>query len=348
MTPDTITIRQADLDAAVAAGVLSRDTAQNLVAFVASADGTQTEDEQLRLVTGFGDIFVTIGLALFLGALTYLAGPFALPLAAWGMAEVFTRWKRMALPSIVLLLVFGFSVFAVTFMMFSGDDNLWASATNNAGISVAGLVTVIAISLHWLRFRVPITIAAAAAALVALLSGLIGMAAPQALTAAPYAIFLPMGLAVFALAMWFDMGDLRRRTPKTDMAFWLHLLAAPLIVHPLVAAITTVGAMTQAGAVMIFIIFAVLSVVALVVDRRALLVSSLTYLGYALYHITSGGLLGGADSSTSVSILLVGAVVLGLSLAWKPMRRLLLSVMPEAIRASVPAVDATYPKARAV
>jgi len=161
----------------------------------------------------------------------------------------------------------------------------------------------------------------------------------------PHYVLLPLGIAVFALAMNFDMADLARRTQKTDMAFWLHLLAAPLIVHPLVQGLTDVTTMTQGGAISIFVIFALLSVVALVVDRRALLVSSLLYLGYALSQFTSvaGAEWGGA----ALTVLLVGAIVLGLSIAWKPLRQLILAVMPASVRNRVPAANASYPKSKA-
>src|SRR3954470_20140684 len=68
------------------------------------------DDEQLRFISGFSDIFVTIGLAMFLGAIGYFAlrsggalGMWtAVAVMAWLLAEFFTRLRRMALPSIVL------------------------------------------------------------------------------------------------------------------------------------------------------------------------------------------------------------------------------------------------------
>jgi hypothetical protein len=346
--PETLVLRGADLERAVEAGIVPRETADRLADFVQHTTATGSEDEQLRLVTGFGDIFVTIGLALFLGALLFLAGKawmLVLPVAAWGLAEVFTRWKRMALPSIALLLTFGLSVFLGAFALFDSGKSVGAFSLDGAAAVVAGLVSMVAVGLHWLRFRVPVTIAAAAAAAVSLLSGLAGLAAPGLLNNDPHLVFLPLGLAVFALAMYFDMADLGRRTPKTDMAFWLHLLAAPLIVHPLVQSLTDVGDLSESGALTIVVMFAVLSAVALVVDRRALLVSSLLYLGYALSLFTGGG---AAAGGTAVTVLMVGAVVLGLSIAWRPLRKLMLAVMPSNIRARVPAADALYPKAKAM
>src|SRR4051812_25796503 len=75
------------------------------------------DDAPLRFIGGFSYIFVTIGLAMFLGATGYLAqlagGPVSLwpavAVAAWLLAEFFTRLRRMALPSIVLLMVFAWA-----------------------------------------------------------------------------------------------------------------------------------------------------------------------------------------------------------------------------------------------
>jgi hypothetical protein len=353
--PDTFTLRGPDLERAVAAGVLPGETAERLVDFVQQTSATGSEDENLRLVTGFGDIFVTIGLGLFLGALVFLSGKawhFVLPVATWGLAEVFTRWKRMALPSIVLLLTFGTSVFLGVFGLFNNlvlsnsNESLASFSLDKPAAAVAGLATMIAIGLHWLRFRVPVTIAAAAAAGVAIITGLVGTMAPQFLNWAPVAVFLPLGLLVFSLAMFFDMSDLNRRTPKTDMAFWLHLLAAPLIVHPLVQGFANVGAMTQGDAIRVFVIFAVLGVVALIVDRRAMLVSSLLYVGYALSQFISFG--AATTGNTALTVLILGTIVLALSIAWKPLRKILLSFLPANIRRIVPAANATYIKAKAV
>src|SRR5215207_6751034 len=99
-----------ELEAAVAKGVLDRSAADNLTEFLTqnrNAAASDPDEERLRLITGFNDIFVTIGIALFLGALGYLLSTYGGlvsslggAIAAWGLAEVFTKRKRMALPSI--------------------------------------------------------------------------------------------------------------------------------------------------------------------------------------------------------------------------------------------------------
>ena len=72
------TFGRAELEAAVAKGVLDRSAADNLTEFLIqnrNAAASDPDEERLRLITGFNDIFVTIGIALFLGALSYLLGP---------------------------------------------------------------------------------------------------------------------------------------------------------------------------------------------------------------------------------------------------------------------------------
>ena len=46
-------------------------------------------------------------------------------------------------------------------------------------------------------------------------------------------LVLTAGIGVFALAMWWDRSDRVRQTRRSDVAFWLHLLAAPMIAHPI-------------------------------------------------------------------------------------------------------------------
>ncbi|MFD2032634.1 hypothetical protein ACFSKM_24670 [Ancylobacter dichloromethanicus] len=233
-------------------GVITPDQAERLRALEAElAPGTEAalpqpdDDERLRFITGFGDIFVTIGLALFLGALGYFsealgaAGMWAaVGAASWLLAEFFTRVQRMALPSIVLLVVFCASVFMASSSGLGSTVPLIPSLLSLSEapltLALAGLATLAAAMVHYWRFRVPITIAAAAAALVAIVVGLVAAAVPGGIEAAINPVLLVCGLCVFVLAMRFDMSDPQRLTRRTDIAFWLHLLAAPLIVHPLI------------------------------------------------------------------------------------------------------------------
>ena len=333
----------AGLEAAIAAGVIDRATAERLAPYIA-ANGAPPEtadpdDEKLRLITGFNDIFVTIGLVLFLGALGYLASNAglapaagAVAVAAWLLAEFFTRTRRLALPSIVLLVVFVASIFLAAAGLLHGTSFSDITPVQSLG---AGIAAAAAAILHWRRFHVPITIAAGAAAVAAALLALCTIAAPGLPKDHPVLVFLPLGLAIFGLAMWFDMSDLKRQTRRTDIAFWLHLLAAPIIVHPILLSMTG-DTSSLAGAGQVVLVFLILAIVALIVDRRAILVSSLLYLAYAAGTLIAAAGIG--SSSPAVSALAVGAVVLMLSAAWRPLRRAFMGLLPAALRARLPAV----------
>jgi hypothetical protein len=346
-------LRRADLDAAVAAGVIDAEAAERLIAFAPAAG--QPDEENLRLISSFNDIFVTIGLALFLGAAVYIGSTVGaignallIVVASWGLAEIFTAHKRMALPSIVLLLTYAVASFFLTTYILAPDVNFFVlidkdevpfAATGAKDfafmMAASGIATAVLVALHWLRFRVPITVAAGCAALVVAITAIAFRAAPGLFDKHSILVFMPLGLAAFALGMWFDISDRARLTRRTDIAFWLHLLAAPMIVHPVVAELTVGDSTSQTDAGIVIALFVALSFVALIIDRRALLVSSLAYLGYAAYALLSAT--SWTSSTYALAVLAVGAIVLALSVAWRPLRAALLNIVPMAIRNRVPA-----------
>src|SRR3954469_6691830 len=128
---------QQDLDDAVASGAITAEAADALRAHIEKQRSTVIPDEeQFRLITGFNDIFVSIAAAILLFAVGWIGqsigesaglvvsddggtGPsFLAPLAvaatAWGLALFFTARRRMALPSILLLLAFVGGVLATS------------------------------------------------------------------------------------------------------------------------------------------------------------------------------------------------------------------------------------------
>lgn len=357
-----------DLQAAVAAGAISADAAQALRAHVAASRlSPMADEENIRLVTSFNDVFVTIAclLVIFSGAAagmndrTWLSG-LLIAVATWLMAEVFTRRRRMALPSIIVLVAFvvGLGLFAGGLVAealpahaipqrYVGPDGQamtwntferypWQDAAIALAAAIAGGIGAIA---HWRRFRVAITIAAGTAALVLLLLAALAWATDTALDANP--VLAPAafacGLGVFAFAMRWDLSDRERRTQRADIAFWLHLLAAPLIAHSLfywlgVLSGTRVNIAHAAGVLTIYVVFAL---VALVVDRRALLVSALLYVLIALTGLLEHA--GRIELSLAIATLFVGSALLALSVFWSPLRGLAMRPLPAAWRARLPA-----------
>ena len=223
----------------------------------------------------------------------------------------------MALPAIVLLLAFVGGIFQTGVVAL--DSLLVASA-----------VAAAAAWLHWLRFRVPITVAAGAAAVVACAYALLVKAIPASVdwTAG---ILLLSGIAVFAVAMRWDLSDTQRQTRRSDVAFWLHLLAAPLLVHPV---FTTLGVFDAKAdlfkALVVIVLYIALALVSLAIDRRALMVSALGYVLYAFSALLKQ--YGVVSLGFATTALAIGAALLLLSAFWHPSRTFVLRRLPAAMR----------------
>ncbi|WNO53049.1 hypothetical protein [Stakelama saccharophila] len=318
---------ETELDGAVAAGVIPREAAQAFRDHVAAQRRAPAVDEEhFRLLSGFNDIFVTIAIALLLVAVAQIGDKLA-PWAAglfvaglsWPLAEYFTRRRRLALPSILLLLAFVGGVAAVPTGVLVDVDPGFSDRVNMVILAGIGLLAAGAAWVHWRRFMVPITVAAGAVAIAAVAIGLVLAALPSAEQAA-YPVVLVAGLGVFLFAMRWDMTDRERLTRRSDVAFWLHLAAAPMIAHPL---FHMLGVFEQdigpATAIVVIALYLLFAFVALTVDRRALLVSSLAYVLYALYALFTKA--GAVELSAAFTALIIGSALLTLSAFWHPMRR---------------------------
>jgi hypothetical protein len=334
-----------DIEAAIRAGVISRAAGQGFRDFVARSRATPgADEEQFRLLTGFNDIFVTIAVALVLVALGWLgssvsffAGGCAVAVVSWGLAEYFTRRRRMALPSIVLVASFVSSVGAAAVAgLLAWRTGVADDPQNAALLCGCAVVTAGAGYAHWRRFAVPITVALATAAGLGAVVLLLLWQIP-ALLGHGVAMVLAAGLLVFAFAMWWDSRDRLRVTRRSDVAFWLHLLAAPLIVHPVFNLLGLLrGGAAPANAGIAVALYVVLAVAALVVDRRALLVSALAYVLYAITSLLRGA--GALSSALALAALCIGVGLLMLSALWQRSRAPLVRVLPLWLQEGVPPV----------
>jgi hypothetical protein len=345
-------ISELTLNMAVEQAIISSAQADSLKliesSLVKNRDFQTPDHEKIRFISGFGDIFVFIGIALFLGASGYFLSDFrpktimwiVLSALSWGLAELFSRRQKMAFPSIILLVTFSIFSFLGMFLITLTDDyNIFSNGINFKDypwqLTIAALITCGLIALHYWRFRVPITIAAGAFALaIAAYALLLGLA-PNFIVQLGSWLFLAIGLLIFALAMRFDARDLTRQTRNTDIAFWLHLLAAPLIVHSLIRGLF--GSLDQVNlptALGVLFIFMVLAIIAVLIDRRAILVSGLVYAGIAFANVLKQTAL--SNVIIPASILTLGAFILVLSIGWTPLRNLILRALPASIRLKLP------------
>jgi hypothetical protein len=120
--------------------------------------------------------------------------------------------------------------------------------------------------------------------------------------------------------MWWDGSDRERRTRRSDVAFWLHLAAAPMIAHSVFHMLGVFGGQIGAvQAVIVLALYVAFAFVALAIDRRALLVSSLAYVVYALSMLFRQA--GAIELSLAFTALIIGSALLTLSAFWQPIRR---------------------------
>ena len=355
---------QNDLDDAVASGALSADAATALRNFVAQQRSLPLVDEEhFRLITGFNDIFVSIAAAILLFAVGWIGqsigqsmglvieadgpsplGPLAVAATAWGLALFFTAKRRMALPSILLLLAFvGGSFAAAGFSLVLGvgeqrfDDN---QVLGGIVAAAAAAIAALAAWVHWKRFHVPITVAAGGAAVaaiaVALLVSAIGPVDEMRDVILGFVLLLGMGMFLFA--MRWDSSDPARVTRRSDVAFWLHLLAAPMIVHPIFTLLgLNDGNATIAEGLVVVLLYLAVGVTALAIDRRALLVSALAYVLFALQALFRQ--FGAVELNVALTALVIGSSLLLLSAFWHQARRLVVQPLPEGLRGKLPNLD---------
>jgi hypothetical protein len=356
---------QQELDDAVASGVISLEAANSLRAHIERQRSTAIPDEeQFRLITGFNDIFVAIAAAILLFAVGWIGqsigqnaglaiegdgpsfvGPLLIAGTSWALALFFTARRRMALPSILLLLSFVIGVFAATAFVLVGAFGGERLNHNNVlgGIiaAVSGTVAAGAAWLHWRRFKVPITIAAGAASVVALVMALIATVLgkdAENMGTILLGFLLVLGIGVFLFAMWWDASDPSRETRRADVAFWLHLLAAPMIVHPVFKLLgLTDGGGSVAGAVIVLGVYVLFGLTALAVDRRALLVSALAYVLWALSRLFEQA--GAVELNFALTALVIGSALLLLSAFWHSARRAVVRPLPAGVQAKLPLLD---------
>jgi len=378
-----VSLERDDIEAAVAAGVIPQAQADALNAFAAERRRARfgqagQEDESFRFMTGFNDFFFAIGILLLGSGIAFftIGGVETWPCAAaaalmWALSELLVRRMRLVLPGILL------SVFFICFVYLAVPADLFGAslprfplasplATSLFGVTGAPLVTATkasigacAAGLYYWRFRLPFTLLPIGASLVALTGSLVVLGFGRIPPTANSLVGLACGLAVFAVAMRYDISDRERLTRRADCAFWLHLLAAPLIVHTLISLIVlnffagtnaiNFAAITNAVAGAIMLIVAVLAIIAIAIDRRALLVSALLYVGFVIAYAISRSWMTPAGASTLQShadkslvffgtLVILGIFVITLGIGWMPLRRALLRLLSPSVTARLPPV----------
>lgn len=366
-------LRQDDLDIAVGRGIITPEQADELVAVASERHRKRAfavgREERFRLLGGFNDFFIAVGVVLLACGLGYGMTLVSVPsyqggvarypdptlklsvaaltmLAYWALAEWLTGRLKLTAPSIVLAVAFVLSA-ASAFGVWAGA--LLGSSTTTMSAEIGALLAAL---MHYLRFRLPFTLLPLAVSMFVLLAAMALAIAGSPVSTTGTAIqtlrwtALAMGLATFALAMRFDLSDPERLSRRADCGFWLHLAAAPMIVHPLASplidhplfggvrgAVAELGPDTVAAVVGLTV---VLALVALAIDRRALLVAGMGYLGAAIaYGISRTGV--AANVAAVATLVFLGLTIILLGTGWRPLRAALMSSLPHfPLKSSLP------------
>jgi hypothetical protein len=337
MTPE-------DLRAAVAAGVLTEAQAASVTAIANDRAGKRAtlpaEDEPFEFFRGFSEIFISIGLVILLTGATALLtviGGFALlilvPLAtaglAWWWAGYFTLKRRMTLPSMVLATAYGAGivVFAFTLLARAGLDER-VTVLGGFGLSAVAMI------LWYRRFRLPFSAFLAGAAILGVIYSFTASAANLApvftgnfrllfdLTESPAfaTATLVFGIGAFLVGMWFDTRDPHRLGRYAATAFWCHLLAAPALVNTV-----AVTLMNGGGTGLLALALVLITVLALVIDRRSFLTAAIVYIAIVIAWVMGDG-----DGTQWIFILLVlGGFITAIGTWWVQLRGWLMGALPD-------------------
>ena len=373
------------LEAAAAAGIIKSDQVAPLYQFLSTGGVAPAlpGEEDLRFIRNFHDVFLAIGIGLFAIGMAVGIGAFAasapgpehgaamngglcLGAAAimWGLGELFARRRRLFLPAIAtvlaltLFVVFGVALVYAGLLMGRELDlnfNKGVPPQLRAGFLLAAACAFIAPAAFYARFRLPFSLgmAGGGVAFFVIVSALL-FAFETTIELLP-ALYLLLGLLLFAAGVAFDARDPSRVSRFSDNGFWLHFAAAPLLLG---GAFGLVGqlfgasggdAMGGAGHLMrqaedggalaqsmltLLVVF-VLGFISLLINRRVLIVSALLTTGAAIAIILREFGLGAGALAAAVLIVL-GGFVLILGAGWHSVRRVLLGwVKPDGVWARV-------------
>lgn len=334
-----------DLKAAISAGIVTEAQAASLATLADSRRGARENlapgDEPFELFKGFNEIFIVIGLIIVaVGWASVIGVWFASQITnpqqaavgfgtigvvvLWLLSEYFVRHRRMVAPAIALSVLFAANAaicltayFAQPFMVAQEDYS---------SLPLPFAIGTFALFLYWFRFRVPFALAMIAVGMfiVAILLAATSEGIPQnpadlfLLSAdGPFALItIALGIAVFVVAMIFDMSDPHRVTRRSANGFWLHVVAAPALINTIALTL-----LERDSNVMLLVILGVFALIAIIIDRRSFLIAAIGYIVVLSTTVLEG-------EGAAATILILGIILLLLGAFWEKIRAVILGALP--------------------
>ena len=293
--------------------ILAENAGESAATHAIHAEGSQTGS--LKFVRSFGDVFITLGVVLMVMAINTanLSGYyFLLPIVGFvALAEWLVRIRRLVLPGVAILV----SILFFVYQLMPSAENDWG-IWGFVGISVTSL-------LFYLRYNMPFSLLPFTASLLATVFVQMGTDVFQ-----NPLVFVGFGLLVFIIALWFDSRDIKRESYLSDNAFWLYLLASPLVVHgAMITLFTSEGGWIEPSIFMI-VFFAIFFLLSLLIDRRVMLFSTQFYIIYALTQLYQQNSGSGADPLVYI-FFGIGLFVIYFGAYWYKTRRLVFGSLRE-------------------
>ena len=330
MTPE-------EIDQAVAKGIITPGQALELKVEATKKD-PGVEEEPFALVDNFGAVFVVVGLVILQGApwlFSTVLGGMAVPLLYggfgaiyWMLAEGFVRGKRR-LPATASALLFVYNG-AIAGQLLTGQ--LWGASSGLSQIAADDIgflaLAAVFLAIALVRFRLPLLVLALALSIVSLALAL--------LNAPTLWIMGGCGLVAILIGIGLDLKDPTRTGQWHEWAMWLFVIGSPLAVHPLFVTVIRdrvegrgLSEVFDGGGTIVLVLGLafVVSFVGLLLDRRSLVTSSLIYLAAAFAYLLFRTV-GDPISLIGIIPLTIGAYVILLGVAWKPIRSTVLKALP--------------------
>ncbi|WP_313664891.1 hypothetical protein [Shinella sp.] len=308
------------------------------------------DTEAPRFIRGFHDVLITIGVAIVMAGVWGI-GAFVLALPAIViLAEILVKRQRLALPAVLLTALYVHWILMTSVLL---QDETIGKQDAIVGFLLTVLPLCVLLPLFYWRYRIPLSLSLWYLSLAATALGLVFFGLGRMLDSADLftehstlcaGIFLATALALFTVAMRYDLSDRFRVSRRSDIAFWLHLVTAPALLYSTLSFVflgdfanNTLFSSDKGlpGALVIVAIVVVLMGIGLAIDRRAFVTSGLLSLGVAtasLLQRTTAA----PESYIFLSLLIVGVVVLTIGIGWPHFRRWVLTPLPLALKEKLP------------
>ena len=315
------------------------------------------DTEMPRFVRGFHDVLITIGVLTGVFGIWGVGGPYSAIVTILILSELLVRRQRLALPAVVLTVLLcsaTVSVLNLHLMTTRPNSQIWQFFFDYDALTTFLYILPFPFILgfYYRRYGVPLALAGAVltggttifASVLLIMSA--GMRQPHFFDNNPKILIVMIfftAIAIFMRAVRMDFRDPQRLTRRSDVAFWLHLMTAPVLLHSTLALVfmNDISGLWKYGeidvlhSVIVLIVVASFMKIGILLDRRAFVTSGLGSFAFAIWTLFERSDISSINVYYVVMIL-IGALVLALGVGWPHIRRFMFRFIPISISKKLP------------